>query len=107
MASYGILLNRRPIPFTAQPSPRSAFDPALTHSLVLVGELTERQLAAIAGDKSEALKIVEAKTGLKLKKIKKSVYFAGLLFQFVMLNAIIADRVKEAAVAQRTKKENG
>ena len=84
---------------------------AVTSSLVLVSELSDRQLALVAADKSEALKIIEAKTGLRLKKIKKSFYFSGLLFQFVLLNAIIADRMRQLAIdaallAEKVKKEN-
>lgn len=116
LSSYGISIQRRPLPYTTQltvrvpvaPSSQNTTSPTKaaavvadddTSSLVLVGEITDRQLSLLASDKSEALKLVEAKTGLRLKKIKKNVYFAGLLFQFVLLNKIMADRVRDAAVA--------
>lgn len=110
LSSYGIAIQRRPLPYTTQLTVRVptvstqnttsqlGADAADT-SLVLVGEITDRQLSLLASDKSEALKLVEAKTGLRLKKIKKNVYFAGLLFQFVLLNKIMTDRVRDAAVA--------
>lgn len=61
----------------------------LPSTLVLVSEITEKQLNILSSDKSDALKLIESKTGLRLKKIKKSFYFTGLLFQFVLLNNLI------------------
>lgn len=112
LATHGIALQRRPLPYTTQMTARLPPPPDPTTdsiavadptSLVLVGEITDRQLALVAADKSEALKLVEAKTGLRLKKIKKNVYFAGLLFQFVLLNKLMADRVRESAHADKNK----
>ena len=53
-----------------------------TSPLIITAELSDSQLELISKDKYVAIKTVEAKTGLKLKKIKKSIYFSGLLFQF-------------------------
>ena len=123
IATLGVPLQRRPLPYTPASSTTSATSSgnrsllsydnvdAVTSSLVLVSELSDRQLSLVAADKSEALKIIESKTGLRLKKIKKSFYFSGLLFQFVLLNAIIADRMRQLAIdaallAEKVKKEN-
>lgn len=122
--THGIALQRRPLPYTTQltvRTPTTTVDstPSLggggggtIDSLVLVGEITDQQLAVVAADKSDALKLIEAKTGLRLKKIKKNVYFAGLLFQFVLLNKLMSDRVRESAMAavmsdKVNKKESG
>jgi len=76
-------LERKPIPFTNGQAQSSLF---------LVSEITDTQLELVSGDKSEALKLIESKTGLKLKKIKKTIYFTGLLFQFALLNQLINNR---------------
>jgi O-acetyl-ADP-ribose deacetylase (regulator of RNase III) len=76
-------LERKPIPFTNGQVPVSLF---------LVSEISDAQLELVSSDKSDALKLIEAKTGLKLKKIKKTIYFTGLLFQFALLNQLITNR---------------
>jgi len=63
--------------------------------LLLTTEINDSQLELISKDKYEAIKTIEAKTGLKLKKIKKSIYFSGLLFQFNILNEILAKNAKK------------
>jgi len=63
--------------------------------LLLTTEINDSQLELISKDKYEAIKTIEAKTGLKLKKIKKSIYFSGLLFQFNILNEILAKNSKK------------
>lgn len=60
--------------------------------LCLVAEMSDTQLGLIDSDKYQAIKFVEAKTGLRLKKIKKSIYFSGLAFQFLLLNDILNDK---------------
>lgn len=60
--------------------------------ILLVAELNDQQLKAINEDKSTALKAIESKTGLKLKKVKKTFYFNGLLFQFVILNELLNEK---------------
>ena len=34
--------------------------------------------------------MIESKTGLKLKKQKKTIYFNGLLYQFTLLNELLS-----------------
>lgn len=76
-------LERKSIPFTNGQTQSSLF---------LVSEINDAQLELVSSDKSEALKLIESKTGLKLKKIKKTIYFTGLLFQFALLNQLINNR---------------
>jgi O-acetyl-ADP-ribose deacetylase (regulator of RNase III) len=66
--------------------------------LLLTTEINDSQLELISKDKYEAIKTIEAKTGLKLKKIKKSIYFSGLLFQFNILNEILAKNSKKLEI---------
>ena len=68
-----------------------------TSPLIITAELSDSQLELISKDKYVAIKTVEAKTGLKLKKIKKSIYFSGLLFQFNILNEILTENAKKIA----------
>ena len=60
--------------------------------LVLSTEITDTQLKHINPDKNLAIKLIESKTGLKLKKQKKRFFFTGLLFQFVILNDMLSQR---------------
>jgi O-acetyl-ADP-ribose deacetylase (regulator of RNase III) len=61
--------------------------------LLLVAEVNDAQLKLInADDKNSAIKAIESKTGLKLKKSKKTFYFSGLLFQFVILNDFLNEK---------------
>ena len=62
--------------------------------LFLVSELNDTQLCLIDDDKFNAIRFIEAKTGLKLKKIKKTIYFSGLLFQFILLDEILNQKSK-------------
>ena len=59
--------------------------------LWLVTEINDSQLNQISDDKYKSIKTIEAKTGLKLKKIKKSIYFSGILYQFNLLNSMLSD----------------
>jgi O-acetyl-ADP-ribose deacetylase (regulator of RNase III) len=62
--------------------------------IFLVSELNDKQLSLIDNDKFNAIRFIEAKTGLKLKKIKKTIYFSGLLFQFILLDEILNEKSK-------------
>ena len=80
-----IQLKRVEIPFTSPHVP----------PVLLVGEIGEFQLKLLnSDDKNAALKSIEAKTGLRLKKVKKTFYFSGLLFQFVILNELLEQSSK-------------
>jgi hypothetical protein len=60
--------------------------------LLLACEITDAQLRMLnSDDKNTALKKIEASTGLKLKKVKKTFYFTGLLFQFLILNELFRE----------------
>lgn len=106
LASHGVYTQQRALPYTTLSTNGRTAAGSVENSFVLVSEMSDRQLALLASDKSEALKLIEARTGLRLRKIKKSVYFTGLLFQFVLLNALVADRVRETAVAVITAEKN-
>ena len=83
-------LKRVEIPYTSPHVP----------PVLLVCEIGESQLKLLnADDKNAALKSIEAKTGLRLKKVKKTFYFTGLLFQFVILNELLD---QEAAKSRQT-----
>lgn len=78
-------------------------------SYLLVSELSDLHLSLVSSDKSTALKLIESKTGLKLKKIKKSIYFTGFLFQFVLLNSLVNDLAKDhpsSSKPQESKPQN-
>lgn len=97
LGAHGLWLVRRPMPYTTQLG-RGGLGGNET-MMVLVSEMSDKQLAVISADKGEAMKIIEAKTGLKLKKIKKSIYYAGILFQFILLNNLMSDRSREVTLA--------
>ena len=110
LSNQGVAVVRRALPYTMTPvRGRGGGDDNI--SMVLTCEMSDKQLAVVSSDKSEALKIIEAKTGLRLKKIKKTIYFAGVLFQFMLLNNLMTDRSREAVVAnainEKNKKETG
>lgn len=72
--------------------------------VLLVGELTDYQLRLInADDKNTALKAIES--GLKLKKVKKTFYFTGLLFQFVILNEFLTETTSKLTSSDETKEK--
>ena len=67
--------------------------------LFVTAELSDSQLELISTDKYVSLKTIEAKTGLKLKKIKKTIFFSGLLFQFKILNELLAEKARTATAS--------
>jgi hypothetical protein len=85
---FGKRFKRKPVPHCY----------ANTRPVYLVSELTDEQLNVIDPDKYSAIKLIEAKTGLRLKKIKKSIYFGGLLFQFLLLDELLSEKSKEIKV---------
>ena len=70
---------------------QGAFGTTSIPPLLLTSEVHDSQLSLISDEKYVAIKTIEAKTGLKLKKVKKSIYFSGLLFQFNMLSELLAE----------------
>ena len=76
----GTKLTRQPLPGTLG----SSIPPIL-----ITSEINDSQLNLISEEKYASIKTIEARTGLKLKKIKKSIYFSGLLFQFNILNELL------------------
>ncbi|CAF0942130.1 unnamed protein product [Brachionus calyciflorus] len=75
---------------------RSEFDLEFTQKQIntnfyLCSEITDDKLQIVSSDKSKSLKLIESKTGLKLKKIKKNIYFVGFLFQFELFDQLIND----------------
>ena len=61
--------------------------------LLLVSEISDNQLRLLSENKNDAIKKLEAKTGLRLKKVKKTFFFSGLLFQFEILNEMLNDAI--------------
>jgi O-acetyl-ADP-ribose deacetylase (regulator of RNase III) len=89
------LLKRKCIPFYHNSScdELSQQKQYSSQPLLLVAEVNDAQLKLInTDDKNTAIKAIESKTGLRLKKSKKTFYFSGLLFQFVILNDFLNEK---------------
>lgn len=80
-------LKRVDVPLTN----KSAADPVL-----LVCELTDHQLRLLADDKQAAVRLVEAKTGLRscVSSRNGKIYLTGLLFQFLILNEMFTENTR-------------
>ena len=94
------LLKRKCIPFNSNAEQQQ-------QPLLLVAEVSDAQLKLVSpDDKNIALKAIESKTGLKLKKVKKIFYFSGLLFQFVLLNEFLSEKSSSAGPVPANKQES-
>lgn len=79
-------LKRADIPLTSQSAP----------PVLLACELTDYQLRSLADDKQAAVRLVEAKTGLRscLSSRNGKTYLTGLLFQFLILNEMFTENTR-------------
>ena len=64
---------------------------AISSHFFLTSEIDDAKLGLLSQDKSISLKLIESKTGLRLRKIKKKIYFSGYMFQFVVFEKMLSD----------------
>ncbi|RNA12072.1 E3 ubiquitin- ligase, partial [Brachionus plicatilis] len=89
-------LNTAPLVASITDSIRSEFGIHLNHTqptshLFLTCQMDDAKLGLLSADKSSSLKLIEAKSGLRLRKFKKKLFFSGLLFQFALLEQMFTD----------------